>query len=388
MRSYSRVPAALLDVNLNAIAIANATTGVLAPSGHFAEDFDRLPETLSDALMLAPRLTFKVTGVNLPLAVLTMVFGASAVDELLREGDIEFILWREYVAMLGTPLEGAVPFIHGTFTSPEHSDPECSNVKGLAAVLSLSDSQRRRLAQLATERTTTTSPHGAEQAWRALLDAHRNGELAVYGVPAEVPLSTINMAQKSRIVYELVNLHHAAEMVERELDLRDAPETWNAMLLLAREVNSSPRVVSTGEAVLRQESVPSVGELVSRGTLTPSEVLTMRRSSAARAFRQWLWSRTDPADTKAVLEEYRQLIARDRKDLDGKWWYRAMRVVGLEIAGATIEQAIPAAGIAVKTAVQSSISLLDELLKLLKERRSPRRLSRMLHDVADEEASS
>jgi hypothetical protein len=378
---YSRVPKALFDVSLNALALTCCRSGTLEATGGFAEDFKRLPESLSDALMVAPRLTFKVTGVNLPLAVLAETFGASGVEELLRQGDIEFVLWREYLGIIQTPVEGLVPFAPGSFSNPEHCDPEVSNAKGLLAASSISDSQRQRLAKLATKRTTTTNPQGAKKAWQALVDAHKSGALSGYGVPSEMPLSTISMAQKARLGMELLNLHHASEVIERELDLFESPETWAAMLLLAREVNSSPRVVSSAEEILKEDRAPSVGALVTCGILEPSEVLSLRGSSEARAFREWLWTQPDPADAASVLDEYRRLIVKDRRSLDGKWWYRTLRVFGVGATSFLAGVAIPGESTLTTAAVGVGVSLADELLRLMREQRSPRRFSRMLQDA-------
>jgi hypothetical protein len=322
-----------------------------------------------------------VTGENIPLAALVQILGATVVEELLHDGDLEFILWRDYVATVQTPIEGLIPFVPGNFTNPENSDPEASTSKGLLSASSLNDAGRKRLTKLAMARTTITDANGAKQAWQALVDLHKRGDLESYGVPADIPLSEIRPEQKARLGLELASLHHAAELVERELDLHEAPQTWDALLLLARDVNSSPQVSRSASEILREENAPSVGELVAQKLITSREVLELRRSSEARAFREWLWTRPDPANHAAVLDEYRALIAKGRGGLDNKLWYRAIRVTAVTGASAFAEQAITGGSGVVAGAVAAfGLPLVDEVLKFVQERRSPRRLSGLLRE--------
>lgn len=381
MTHYSRVPKALFDVDLDTITLACFKGLVPDPNGEARGRLWRLPQTLSDMLMVVPRLSFKVTGENVPLAALVQILGAEVVEELLTDGDLEFILWRDYVAIVQTPIDGLIPFVPGNFTNPENSDPEASNARGLLSASSLDDAGRKRLTNLATARTTTTDANGAKQAWQALVDLHKRGDLESYGVPADRPLSEITPEQKARLGLELANLHHAAELVERELDLHEAPQTWNALLLLAREVNSSPQVPCTATELLSEENAPSVGDLVARKLITPREVLNLRRSPEARAFREWLWTRRDPANTSAVLEEYRALIFKERSGIENRLLYRAVRVTALSAVAAEAERAVTGtSGAAAGATVALGIGLIDEVAKYVRESRSPRRLSGLLRE--------
>jgi hypothetical protein len=99
MEPYSYLPKALFDVDLDAVTQAHVKNAVADPTGSLAVRLRQLPQSLSDALMFAPKLTFKVTGDNAPLAALVQSFGAAAVEELLRNEDIDFVLWRDNVAV-------------------------------------------------------------------------------------------------------------------------------------------------------------------------------------------------------------------------------------------------------------------------------------------------
>jgi hypothetical protein len=385
MADYSRVPKAVFDADLDVIILSRYKHMVSDPDETLERRRLRLPETLTDALMMAPKLTVKVMGSNVALAVFVQIFGADVVEELLREKALEFILWRDYVGIIQTP--GPIPFVTGNFNSAEESDPEASNMAGLAGSVTLTEAQRKRLVSLATENTTTTARQRAEEAWQTLIDAHKRGGLAEMGIPPDLSLTMLTEPLKSNLGQQLAHLQHALEIIARELDLYESPDTWKGVLQLAREVTSSGQVVSAGESVLREDHAPSLGVLVARGALAPRVVMELRQAPAAKAFREWLWTRADPTDGDRVLDEYRRLIVKEREFGKVEKFYRAVRTVGIAIGAGIVGAKIAAViggGLPIETATGAAASLTDLFLNNLKEGRSPRRLSRLLRDVRDE----
>ena len=385
MESYSYVPKALFDGDLDAITLAHVKSVVGDPTGSLAVRLRQLPQSLSDAIMFAPKLVVKVTGDNAPLAALVQIFGADAIEELLRGGDLEFILWRDSVAVTwGVP--NAIPFVGIAPNMPEWSDPEASNAAGLERASSLSGLERRRLTALATERTSLTNPKKPILVIQALEEAHKAGELSRFGFPPEVSFTTATDEQKKQLIPDLGNLQLASELVDREIDLHESVGAWDAMLSLSTQVNSSSQVLQVAQALMKEERVPSVGRLVARKVLSPREAVKLRQTSEARAFREWLWTRPDPSNAEAVLRGYRRVIARDRKDLNGKWWYRTLRVLGIEAAVRVVEPAVTLHSLGATIAARTVLPIAAELWQLAKEKRSPRRLSRLLKDVEQERA--
>jgi hypothetical protein len=280
----------------------------------------------------------------------------------------------------------AIPFVGISPNMPEWSDPEASNVAGLARASSLSESQRRRLATIATERTSLTNPDKPVLVLRALEEAHKAGELDGYGFPAEVSFTTATDEQKNRLITDLGNLQLASELVDREIDLHESFGAWEAMLNLSAQVTSSSQVLHVAEALMREERVPSVGRLIARKVLSPRDAVRLRHTSEARAFREWLWTQPDPANAEAVLRGYRRVVARDRKDLNGKGWYRTLRVLGIEGVLTVVEPALALHSLGATIAARAVLPIAAELWQLAKEKRSPRRLSRMLNEVEGERA--
>lgn len=385
MTDFSRVPKAVFDADLDVVML-HLKRRIPDPGGSLERRAQQLPGYLADALLFAPKISLKVMGSNVALTLLIDLFGADVVEELLREKVLEFVLWRDYVALIEPFAQGRVPFVAGSFDQPVDADPEASNTAGLAHATQLDESQRKRILRLATENTSTTQRARAEGAWQALLDAHVRGDLASVGLPPSVPLSSVTQPLASGIVNELARVHHATEIIARELDLYESPATWQDMLRLASEVNSSRHAIQTGEVVLREDRAPSAGALFSANILTPSDILTLRRSSEAKAFREWLWTRPDPADSQRVIDEYRRVIVRDHKDLDRNAWYRWVRIAGVSItssAAASKITAVTGGGFAVDALTGFASGWADDFLQRVKSGRSPRRLSQRLRDLRD-----
>jgi hypothetical protein len=115
--------------------------------------------------------------------------------------------------------------------------------------------------------------------------------------------------------------------------------------------------------------------------------MELRQAPAAKAFREWLWTRADPTDGDRVLDEYRRLIVKEREFGKVEKFYRAVRTVGIAIGAGIVGAKIAAViggGLPIETATGAAASLTDLFLNNLKEGRSPRRLSRLLRDVRDE----
>jgi hypothetical protein len=113
-----------------------------------------------EAMMFAPRISFKVYGENVVLAMLTNALGVDAMEELLRAGDVEFILWRSFPVHWDKEVlqPGLRPLAGLRLTDKAHSDPLESVELGLRGWgRDLSSDAVKRLAKVAADRTTVVA---------------------------------------------------------------------------------------------------------------------------------------------------------------------------------------------------------------------------------------
>jgi hypothetical protein len=138
----------------------------------------------AEALMVAPRVTFKVYGENVVLAVLARMFGAKGVEQLMDEGAVEFVLWRPIVTQVMSEdllAQGLSPLAYGNTNNPEHSDPHTSCIKGMNWSPQFDRKLRRSIARRAAKHMTTTPEEAPKQAVDELMAAYRDGRLSADG---------------------------------------------------------------------------------------------------------------------------------------------------------------------------------------------------------------
>jgi len=105
-----------------------------------------------------------------------------------------------------------------------------------------------------------------------------------------------------------------------------------------------------------------------------------------KEFREWLWTRPDPATAKDVLDAYASLVVSGSKErLSYREWFKIMRVVGVAFAGGTLGSAATAglAGAAAATVsnfVGAGVSHADLLIDRILKKKNPRRFAAVLRD--------
>jgi hypothetical protein len=392
-RYYTAVPKGLFSTELDAIATSFLKNPQQPDPGNMLRrNYAWGLLGAGEALLIAPRVTFKVYGENVVLACLVRFFGPSATERLLDEGIVDFILWRgQIMAMVSDDLvhQGVQPIVSANLSTAVHSDPEASAKAGLgwAQDLRLDRRQLRSLARKATKRTHVTPEVVAAEAVSATMDAFQHG---AFGDDT----SNAAMAQqKTGLLSTATHLHEAAVLAERELDLHEGSPTWDAMLRLASEVRSSSNVPLVAEAILREERLPSIRNLLLHNVLTPADIIRLRKRPEIAEFQEWLWTRPDPANAEDILASYRRLVLKDTSGSENRFFEEA-RLWGLSAAGAWLGDVAAqaagagplshllgaATGVAVNTAVGGALGQGDRLLdRILK--RNPRRFASTIRDT-------
>ena len=348
---------------------------------------------LVEALIIAPRVCFKVQSENFPLAALTTIFGYQNTVELLNDGAIEFLNWPHTFLLLekhDPPVEGYNPFIFAKWGRPELWEPQNSCDAGLAFLGGLKEGDRRQISQRASRSMSAIPETAPTEAREAVLNAINSGNLEEMGVRRDQVLSALPEDVKRLVSGTMANLTEAAVLVEREMALYEAPETWNSLVRSATTVRSGGSIIRTASEILRAEKVPSIRELFTSGELTPDFIVKLRRSQEAKDFRQWLWSRPDPGDSDLVLDAYRSLFSKSNKRFSLNIGATGIvRTFGLTVAGTMLGSAIDsrvgpiAGGTAawiLANVAGTGLSLLDNLVEKISAGRGPRAFASRLRD--------
>jgi|GEM_PF-2132033 len=388
----SAAPKTIFNTEIDAIASNYLKRPDLPESVESNRKYASALLSIAEALIISPRVTFKVYGENVVLAVLTRMFGAKAVEELLDEGAIEFILWRSFV---GKPEQkvvdgGLSPLVYGNMTTAPHVDPVTSCISGLNWAPTLDRKICRSLGRAAAKRMDVTPVDASKECVQTVLAAYRDGRLADIGFDPRIPEQTLPPDECDRLMKFTQELTESAVLFEREWNLYEAEDTWSAMLRIAAEVRSSGQVANVVEEILRTETLPSIWTLALHNEISFQDVLKLRRHSAVRDFQEWLWTQPNPADAKAVLEAYKAVVKESlKKDPLDNGWLQIFRLIGVTLLGGAVGGAIggplgAAAGAAAhsvgEVAGEAGVSYGDLLLDKIRKGRSPRRFAALLRD--------
>jgi len=333
---------------------------------------------VAEGLLVAPKLTFKVEGENVVLAILINAFGADAVERLLRTKAIEFLQWTEQVLYLPEPNPGINPLGSMTFSNVEHVNPEVSCEKGLQWLKKKPDRQQSRtLIRLAVKNTRTNSKPLAADVVKTTINHYEEGHLQSIGLGPDIPMFKLSENKLKELAGISESMFDAAVMLDHRLDLFEDTKTWDVLNLLGTCARSKERVLYTTNNILEIERCPAIDRLLLERVIGLDEIVDLRRHKAVEEYRSWLWSQPDPTNAEEVTRAYTAAVLRGERLWETKWFkvvrILAMGALGSAAGGVVAGPAGLLAGPAVATSTELAVSLFDGLLlDSLLEGKNPR----------------
>ncbi|MFO0739625.1 MAG: hypothetical protein U0270_27250 [Labilithrix sp.] len=341
----------------------------------------------AEALVLAPRVTFKVYGENVVLAVLARAIGAKGIREMLEEGGLEFMLWQSFPGHWSTSSarpapKGIHPLAPITLTSAPHKDPLASAELGLRGWAPwMPESDAKPIARLAAERTSLVDPKLAPLACSKAHAAYAAGLLASRGLDGSVAFDDMTESQRSELTAVADDLHRMAAALGRDLEVHDDEPGWTALGAACSRLQDAERVIEVGQKIIRLERVPSISQLLLSGLVSHAEIPDIRRRKETLEFRKWLWSQPDPTDAVKVADAYLAALSR-KADVTDSQWFKAMRIILMGVLGSVLGTAVAGpvgagiGGAMASTGAGVATSLVDGFwIDALLGKANPRRLA-------------
>jgi hypothetical protein len=156
--------------------------------------------------------------------------------------------------------------------------------------------------------------------------AYEKGALAAFGLDPEAARESGSVP--NRRLLQLVNeVLESETIIDRELDVHELPQSWQALRELTAELRSGGEVFKTVEHVLDYHRLPSIAGLIRSGALTPKMVVELRTRPETVEFRNWLWSLPDPRDADAASADYIRRITRNKADPKDSAFVKNARIV-------------------------------------------------------------
>lgn len=337
---------------------------------------------VAEGLIVAPAVCSHVFGENVVLCRLIDGFGLKAVEQLLEEDALQFILWRPMVVHMVNQLEGVEPILGSNHNSLPHCDPEASVEMGLKRWLDLPWEKVKRVAKLAVERTHLPAENVPHDAVKAVKHAYDRGALRKLGFDPSIPRYRLVEERRGVLSGMAEGIAMSTVLRELEFDIHESAAAWR-QVMRTEDIARGDGIVKAVEQGLRVENVPNIPALMANGVLRMDDIAQFRRNPATQELRKWLWEQPDPHNAEAVAQAWLATIK--DKPLKDKTWFKAVRLsvataVGLVAGAAALEVAGAVAGsVAGAAALNGVLSAADTFgVEKLLSKPSPRRFADLL----------
>lgn len=284
---------------------------------------------LAEALMIGDSVALSVTGENVHLAYLARMFGAHDTAELIRCGAIEFVGEGDQTGSLvdpsavrqgdGTPVEPGNP-VMVTFkwaAREPHAydeaglDPEASAIFGLrrfATELGLDRRESRELIRRTARHTHVVPLDRVSKVVSRVQAAYANGALEQLGLSPKIARDT-NIFQDNAVAELATRISYVENLLDFELDQYQMPMQWTDIMAFTREASSGPDVLRAVDRIMELRRAPDLRALFRDRILKIKDIPRLRVHPATKNFRRWLWSKPDPRDAEAIVDEFIRDIA-------------------------------------------------------------------------------
>jgi hypothetical protein len=152
-----------------------------------------------EQFLLFDTVAFKVSGENVPLALLVSQFGLKGLEQLVEEGALKFVLWTHDVMRMKSDIPGIDPLVTSKMNSPAHSDPEASIELGLDRLTNKIPASRLKRLTAKIAPLYEPQPENLTTDVAALAQsAYLTGRLKKYGLsPEDAPIRELPDPKKA-----------------------------------------------------------------------------------------------------------------------------------------------------------------------------------------------
>jgi hypothetical protein len=339
---------------------------------------------VAEALIISPRVTFRVYGENVVLSLLIKFFGKVKVRELIESCAIDFVLWNPTITYTDDQrilTQGVCPIQSGVLTSAPHSDPLVSASTGLEGWCpEVPIGEKAGLAKLAASKTFLPPGDLSHKAVGLIVEAYQTGMLSAEGFDSTVEINKIDAPRRRRLAHLAERTAEACILLDRDLDVLENKDTWESLWTIIATLKSRGAIRDAVQEILKLERLPSIPSLILSGLITWDDVIAIRERSETQEFRRWLWSQPDPRDIPRVSEEYLKALTPQADFRDGTW-FKIARISTVSVIGGLIGTVAAGpvggvAGAAVGIGLGSCVSLADGLfVDRLMHKPNPRRFA-------------
>jgi hypothetical protein len=329
---------------------------------------------MSEELLASPKVTLKVNGENVVVPLLAQGFGIKGLIHLLETDSINFLFWNQDITFLlddkVAHQNGLIPIQSMFFNDPAHSSPEASikmGIKGWGNFIPSNEIDKIR--KLVLKNTIIPKEGLAAQCVHRVVSAHSGNQLADCGLPSSFPIDRLTRSQRQQMCSIGADLLEGIILIYNDGAFVNTGHTWESLKACFQSISKGNQTCQTLESIVEIANLPAIDQMILNKYFTTQDVPTLREKKETKQFQEWLWTRKDPSDSSAVIEEYLSILSAKASPVK-KNFFKVGRICTIGLAGsalgaAGVAAAGPiggAAGFALGTSIGTGVSLIDEFV--------------------------
>lgn len=372
----------LFEKNLDEFSrkfLVKNTSGAEPKPIEFISSLRRSERELFENLILFDKISYKVSGENIPLAVIISRLGVKKTEELIEQEAIEFLLWDQQILHFVNDNPGVNPLVTSSLREGPLKDPETSIKTGLQWLKKpIRKSDERNIIRKVSD--IYRYPHSDLSRDMASFcnSAFESGKLEFFGLsPRRTSLRHMNIKERNKLNECAVKMMEYANMLEQGLTSYSDIGLYHLFDDSRKNIASAPKIKENYNEISQMECLPDLREIYSFIENPYEEIIKIRNKKSSEKLRRWLSEKSVPGESTEISKEYLDAISKVSKS-NTNTSKRLTKTVALSavstIAGTLVAGPYGGAvGFSAGLGGSLGVDLLDEfLLKKISRNWSPR----------------
>jgi len=275
--------------------------------------------SLFEQLLLFNKISIKVYGENIPLAILMNNLGINQLEELIEEKAIEFVLWTPVVTYHVDEIEGLFPLQSGNLNSPAHSDPDESIKLGFNFLRSQPDYKiKNHLQNKLREVYKIPDQQFAHDAAKLTVDAYSSNKLEKISMPREKEPMRLTREERARLCEYATDVLETTILAKYGYSSYDNYNYYTISEKCFSNIQKSFKLQDNLGRILSLENIPDFKRLFLENKLNFELITKIRNKNVSKKFRNWMNNIAENSDVEDICKEYISAIAKTKGFFDSK----------------------------------------------------------------------
>ncbi|WP_319229680.1 hypothetical protein [Draconibacterium orientale] len=328
---------------------------------------------LFEELILYDKITIKLSKNNAPLAVLINELGIELVQELIKEGTIELVLWLPWIVVGqgqdgkgqfdSSYLKGQPSIVVAWQANKEYSEPFHAIENAISLLKGSYAYRKKSFIADTVDKVILFDQEAAHASSDFILESYRNNILGPLGVPYTLDHTELGYEQRLKLLTLANKLLDVTFLSKNKCDTHNDYEANIITSTCLTNVRNTAKIAENTNTILKIENLPSLKQFFFEEHISLKDIVKLRNKNATNEFRKWIHSVEENMDSKDLTEEYLNAISGKKQKIKNKFLktgliYTVGAGMGSIIGAATGNlEAGALVGISIPTAIQTLTSL-------------------------------